>query len=182
MRRFFSFTLILMLSVSVYAAEGDPAAQTPLYTQYAYANLSFTANLHSIFGFSDSPVDSAIQPDVMADEIHFKYTGNNIIETDLFYVYYLIFSPKKIKVTLSVKEYMENGVSQPPSDVSWSNVTGDISFGTDDKVAVVFEDVSSNNAQPRIGSKSLILQMDDLGNINWDTPYKWSLVMNITQE
>lgn len=181
MKKLIVSILILLISFSIFAA--DENSREISRSQYAYANITFTANLYSIFGFSNSPVDSAVQPDKMEGEIEFKYIGNNIIQTDLFYVYYQIFTPDNVEVSLHV----ESGNNTPSNtQISWENISGDMEFSSDntsDSACEVYRD--SNNlmthTQPRIGSKPLILQIKKLNDISWDEKYDWKLVMTIKE-
>ena len=69
MRRIISVTLILILPFVVFCADGE---ETLNLNRYEYATISFTALVHSIFGFSDSPVDGPIRPATKDPVIEFE--------------------------------------------------------------------------------------------------------------
>ena len=173
MKKILLVVFIFLFSFSVHAADGELQLDS-----YAYASISFTANLHSIFGFSSSPVNTAVQPDEMEAQIYFKYIDNSILQTDPFYVYYQIFSPDPVKILLHV----EPGTNTPDS-ITWSDIGGELesfkSSNNSTNPVVIWEDADTIYTSPRIGSRMVLLNVDDFTGFNWNEEYDWKMVMTI---
>ena len=186
MRKTSFVVMLLLVCLSLFAVD-----QAEEGVDYAIANVYFAADLHSIFGFSSEYVDTAIQPDVMQEEIVFEHVGNNLIRTNQFYVYYQIFSPNKIRISLSVADYVigeDNFTPRVGNDsVWWQNVATSSNldlndFNSESTDVVVYADEESGNT-PRVNSFPLVLDLnkDKLADIDWTEQYKWKLVLKIEE-
>ncbi len=168
MRRIISVTLILILPFVVFCADGE---ETLNLNRYEYATISFTALVHSIFGFSDSPVDGPIRPATKDPVIEFEYKeGDSTFETKVFHVYYQIFTENSVCVYLSV-------IPEDGNDIKWSDVYGILSrFNSESEDVLINTDSSK-----KIGSVPLMLRVDNdsLDSIDWSKQYKWTLKLTI---
>lgn len=149
------------------------------------ATLSFTADVHSIFGFSDTPVSTAIRPAIMTDGISFE--GDSLL-TQTFYVYYQVFTTDPIAIELSVTNGSNNTVAWHDvyGYLTWSSADGNSmeSFNsTSVNKKIVYADVSGSTdlSKPRIGSIPFMLKVDEdsLSNVDWNKEYSWTLQLSI---
>lgn len=173
MRRVISVTLILILPFVVFCADGE---ETLNLNRYEYATISFTALVHSIFGFSDSPVEGPIRPATKDPVIEFEYKeGASTFETKVFHVYYQIFTEDSVGVYLSVIPEDGNDIIKW-SDVYGLLVDGSSRFNSGSKNVLINTDSSK-----KIGSVPLMLRIDNdsLGSIDWNEQYKWMLKLTI---
>ena len=173
MRRIISVTLILILPFVVFCADGE---ETLNLNRYEYATISFTALVHSIFGFSDSPVDGPIRPATKDPVIEFEYKeGDSTFETKVFHVYYQIFTDKAIEVYLSV-------IPDSGNTIKWSDVYGLLTtdgtsgFNSESKNVLI-----NTDSGKKIGSVPLMLRIDNdsLESIDWNAQYRWKLKLTI---
>ena len=164
-----------IISVSLFASDEEAT-----YSFYVPATLSFTADMHSIFGFSTTPVETAIRPDRMDEELRFRYDGQSTLQTDTFYVYYQIFTTDKVAISLSVTPDEGNDGS-----ITWSNVYGGsldtFSSSSESGIDVYADSGDVNTNSPRIDSVPLMLRIDEksLTNVDWNKEYSWTLKLSI---
>lgn len=172
MRRVISVTLILILPFVVFCADGE---ETLNLNRYEYATISFTALVHSIFGFSDSPVDGPIRPATKDPVIEFEYKeGDSTFETKVFHVYYQIFTEDSVGVYLSV-------IPEDGNDIKWSDVYGLLTDGTSGFNSESKNVLINTGSSKKIGSVPLMLRIDNdsLGSIDWNEKYEWMLKLTI---
>lgn len=173
MRRVISVTLILILPFVVFCA--DDGEETLNLNRYEYATISFTALVHSIFGFSDSPVDGPIRPATKDPVIEFEYKeGASTFETKVFHVYYQIFTNDDVKVYLSVSHDSDN-------TIKWHDVYGLLTDGTPGFNSESETVLINTDSSKKIGSVPLMLRIDNdsLGSIDWNEQYEWTLNLTI---
>ena len=108
--------------------------------------------MHSIFGFSDSPVEGPIRPATKDPVIEFEYKeGASTFETKVFHVYYQIFTENSVGVYLSV-------IPEDGNDIKWSDVYGLLTDGTSGFNSESESVLINTDSSKKIGSVPLMLR------------------------
>lgn len=174
-RSLFSIILLLLSLFSISAV-----------TEYSQnIPVSFTFDIVANYGFSSKKVSDFIQPEgIKDDSVYFRMdTERNKLISDDFYVFYQIFTPKSVKITLSVGKLKSDG----KTDVSFSSRDGyDFISGTSNKIQSGREYTILNSAAvtgetftPYFNSYLLSFVIDDISKVDWDADYTAVLTLKM---
>ena len=78
--------------------------------------------------------------------------------------------------------HVEPGTNTPDS-ITWSDIGGELesfkSSNNSTNPVVIWEDADTIYTSPRIGSRMVLLNVDDFTGFNWNEEYDWKMVMTI---